>query len=81
MRIKLSVRGLTSTPGRCKRDADSRKSPAKYECRPKAASDYPGHISTERQGFTKVYRASIALFGTMEIDASIRVFTGEPKRN
>jgi hypothetical protein len=54
---------------------------AKYECRPKAASDYPEHISTKRQGFIRVYRASIAPFGTMEMDASIRLFTGEPERN
>jgi hypothetical protein len=25
------------------------------ECRPKAAFDYPEHVSTERQGFIRVY--------------------------
>jgi hypothetical protein len=44
---------------------------AKYECRPKAASDYPGHISTERQGFTRVYRISRALFDIEGIGAGV----------
>ena len=34
----------------------------KGECRPKAAFDYPEHISTKRQGFIRVYTRSIALF-------------------
>jgi len=33
----------------------------KYECRPRAVSDYPGHISAEQQGFTRVYEDKIAL--------------------
>ncbi len=39
----------------------------KGECRPKAAFDYPEYISTKRQGFIRVHKRSIALFGIKEV--------------
>jgi hypothetical protein len=41
------------------------------ECRPKAAFDYLGHISTYRQGFTKVYNLSLTEVSSTESYAGI----------
>jgi hypothetical protein len=41
------------------------------ECRPKAAFDYLGHISTKRQGFTKVYAFILAEVSSAESHARI----------
>ena len=55
------ISGADQTRSRSKQSSQSERA-GKYECRPRAAFDYPGHISTERQGFTRVYENSVALF-------------------